>query len=202
MKSNELVWRTLLDGAVKGNLTWPSLADLAFQSGVPLTTTHLAIQKLSDIGAVFQLRSGGLSVVNPDKVATVLCAWRNLKKDIVATTTREAFLELSSGNRRFALGGPDAAIELLGGVNKVADFSRSIGYCENATSVDWPEGEELIVLQMDDRAVLDWDGFSSFAQTYADLFATPGWQATEFRLALKEKFLPEKSWEVDGGGRF
>lgn len=45
------------------------------------------------------------------------------------------------------------------------------------------------ILKLDSRASLDWDGYSSFTQTYTDLFATPGWQASEFRLALRDMFL-------------
>jgi len=41
------------------------------------------------------------------------------------------------------------------------------------------------VVRMDARAQRDWtDGFTSLAQTYADLFASPGWQAEPFRRAL------------------
>lgn len=197
MKSNELVWRTLLDGAIQGKMHWSGLADVAFMSSVPTSTTHLATKKLSDIGAIRPLRGGGISVVNPDKIATVLCAWRNLQKDTIIWTTRKAFsAEIKSGLHH-ALGGPDAAIHWLGGENKVANFSKSMAYVspEHAREVNWPEGDEVLILEMDARAELDWDGYSTIAQTYADLFATPGWQASEFRLALKDRYLRERNWE-------
>jgi hypothetical protein len=197
VKGNELVWRTLLDAAIQGKKHWENLADLAFYSAVPLSTTHLATKKLSEIGAVKPLRGGGLSVVNPDKVATVLCAWRNLNKDRITSTTNEAFGAAIEGGIRFAWGGPNAAIHWLGGKNKVAGFSKSLAYLNRADveAHSWPEGDEVTLLEIDTRAQLDWDGFSSVAQTYADLFASPGWQASEFRLALKGRFLPDRNWE-------
>lgn len=51
---------------------------------------------------------------------------------------------------------------------------------------------------MDKRAMKTWDGYSSVAQTYADLFATPGWQASEFRTALRERFVPAREWNQAG----
>jgi len=100
VKGNELVWRTLLDAAIQGKKHWENLADLAFYSAVPLSTTHLATKKLSEIGAVKPLRGGGLSVVNPDKVATVLCAWRNLNKDRITSTTTSRVGFASPGEDR------------------------------------------------------------------------------------------------------
>lgn len=197
MKSNELVWRTLLDGAIQGKKHWSGLADVAFMSSVPTSTTHLATKKLSDIGAIKPLRGGGISVVNPDKIATVLCAWRNIQKDTITWTTRDGFDIAVASGLHHALGGPEAAIYWLGGSNKVADFSKSIAYAKrsDAEGLILPEGDEVLLLEMDERAELDWDGYSTIAQTYADLFATPGWQASEFRLALKDRYLRERNWE-------
>jgi hypothetical protein len=51
---------------------------------------------------------------------------------------------------------------------------------------------------MDRRAEREWlSGYTSFAQTYVDLFATPGWQASEFRLALHDRFLRGRDWDRD-----
>jgi hypothetical protein len=197
MKGNELVWRTLLDGAIAGKKHWQNLADVAFYSSVPLSTTHLATKKLSDIGALNTLRGGGLSIVNPDKIATVLCAWRNLGRDTITWTTNAALDSAIEGGLHHAWGGPRAAIHWLGGQNKVADFSQSIAYVDpqDVKSLSWPAGDEVRLLEFDSRGRLDWDGFSSIAQTYADLFASPGWQSSEFRLALKNRFLPDRNWE-------
>lgn len=191
MKSNELVWRTLADAALKGSRRWANLADLAFQSGVPVTTAHLATKKLSDIGAISRYGGGGFSVVSPDKLLTLLSGWRNLENDTIATTTMEAFDRITRKHKlTFAFGGPTAAVHHLGGQNKVSDFSKTLAYVEPKAveEIEWPEGDELRVLGMDSRAAKTWEGFSSLAQTYADLFASPGWQASEFRLALGDQF--------------
>ena len=207
MKGNELVWRTLADHALDGVRRWDNLADLGFKAGVPVSTAHLATQRLVDIGAMSRYSSGGFSVVNPEKVLTLLCAWRNLRKDAIAHTTLEGFHDVVERlTVPFARGGPDAAIHFLGGSNTVADFSQTLAYVKAPVDeVTWPEGNEVTVLPMDERAALDWDGYSSVAQTYADLFATPGWQASEFRLALHDEFLAVRDWDQpeahDGGNQ-
>ncbi len=38
---------------------------------------------------------------------------------------------------------------------------------------------KVTFLRADSRAARSWDAYTSFAQTYVDLFATPGWQASE-----------------------
>lgn len=198
MKSNELVWRTLADAALSGNRRWANLADLAFQAGVPVTTAHLATKKLSDIGAISRYGGGGFSVVSPDKLLTLLSGWRNLENDTVAITTMEGFEQIARKQKlTFAFGGPTAAVHHLGGQNKVSDFSKTLAYIhfEDVEEIDWPAGDEVRVLAMDARAAKTWQGFSSLAQTYADLFASPGWQASEFRLALRDRFVLERDWD-------
>lgn len=200
MKNNELVWRTIADEAFFGRLRWDNLADLAFKAGVPLTTTHLATQKLEDIGAILRYGSGGFSVANLEKVVTLLSAWRNLSRDSLKQTDRNSFAEaLMREQVLLARGGADAAIFHLGG-NQVADVGDSLVYGRFSPAFldSVPDGEGVTLLPLDQRAEKDWDGFSSIAQTMADLFATSGWQAAEFRLALMDKFLPRKNWEIDG----
>lgn len=198
MKSNELVWRTLADAALTGSRRWANLSDLAFQAGVPVTTAHLATKKLADIGAISRYGGGGFSVVSPDKLLTLLSGWRNLENDTIATTTMKAFGQIAQKRKlTFAFGGPTAAVHYLGGQNKVSDFSKTLAYVELVAveEIDWPEGDEVRVLEMDSRAAKTWQGFSSLAQTYADLFASPGWQASEFRLALRKKFVNDRDWD-------
>lgn len=53
---------------------------------------------------------------------------------------------------------------------------------------------------MDKRAEFDWHtGVTSRAQTYADLFALPGWQAEEFRRPLHRVLFPAADWEQEVG---
>lgn len=198
MKGNELVWRALADRALDGDRTWKNVADLAFAAGVPTTTAYLALERLESNGTIDRYRRGGLAVVSIDKLLTMLCAWRNLAGDTLAWTTRDGInpiLESTPGP--YALGGPDAANALLRG-RAVADFQEHIVYLPPSVDLsDLPTGTEVRVLSMDKRAAKTWTGHSSLAQTYADLFATPGWQASEFRKALRDNFIQEREWDQE-----
>lgn len=208
MKGNELVWRSLADHALNGERTWSNVGDLAYDAGVPATTAYLALERLQVNGTVERYRPGGFSVVSIEKLLTMLCAWRNLDRDTIIRTTRttiEPFLNSARGP--YALGGPDAANNLLGG-HAVSGFHEHIVYLPGTGEVRaelvqlTPELEgDVRVLAMDKRAMRMWNGYSSLAQTYADLFATPGWQASEFRNALRERFVRAREWDQEGALR-
>ncbi len=202
MKGNELVWRALADRALEGQRTWQNVADLAYEAGVPSTTAYLALERLESNGTVDRYSRGGLAVISIDKLLTMLCAWRNLERDTLAWTSRDAIAPLLDATRGpSALGGPDAANALLNG-RAVADFREYIVYLPaSADLAGLPAGTEVRVLSMDKRAARTWNGYSSLAQTYADLFATPGWQASEFRKALRDRFVREREWDQEGDGR-
>lgn len=196
MKGNELVWRAIADAALADVRRWDSYADLGFKAGVPVTTAQLACRKLIDIGAIRPLPRGGFSTVSPEKVLTLLCAWRNLQRDQIAWTTVAARDRITAMHPAFALGGAESAVFHLGGRNTVADIGTRILYVSDPETLGpLPEGDEVLVLRMDQRAALDWDGYSSPAQTYADLFASPGWQASEFRYALRDTLLAGRDWD-------
>lgn len=73
-------------------------------------------------------------MVSVDKVLTMLCAWRNLARDTVAWTTREAISPfLDSSRRPYALGGPDAENAHLGG-RAVADFRDTSFTCRRRST--------------------------------------------------------------------
>jgi hypothetical protein len=81
----------------------------------------------------------------------------------------------------------------------VSDFHEHIVYMPLSPDLhQLPADDEVRVLTMDKRATKTWDGYSSLAQTYADLFATPGWQASEFRMALRESFVHNREWDQEG----
>ena len=55
-------------------------------------------------------------------------------------------------------------------------------------------GEEVRVVRIDPRAQRNWtNGFTSLAQTYADLFASPGRSADELRRALWTRRSPPQT---------
>jgi len=202
MKGNELVWRALADRALEGQRTWRNVADLAYEAGVPSTTAYLALERLESNGTVDRYSRGGLAVVSIDKLLTMLCAWRNLERDTLTWTTREGIAPLLDANiGPYALGGADAATAILYS-RPVADFSEHIVYLPASAKVtDLPAGKEVRVVLMDKRAAKTWSGYSSLAQTYADLFATPGWQSSEFRKALRDSFLRDREWDQEGDVR-
>jgi hypothetical protein len=202
VKGNELVWRELADKALIGDRTWANVGDLSFKAGVPTSTAYLALDRLENIGAIDRYSRGGLAVVSIEKVLTLLCAWRSLDRDTLAMTTRDAITPLlDSGKGAYALGGPDAANALLQG-RSVADFSQHLVYLPTQTDLSLlPPGDEVRIVSMDKRAIKTWRGYSSLAQTYADLFATPGWAASEFRKALRDSFIRDREWDEKGDGR-
>lgn len=195
MKGNELVWRTLVDRAFDGVRSWKNVGDLAFESGVAESTAYLALDKLRSIGAVTAYPGGGLSVTSPEKTLTMLCSRRDLARDTVAMTSIAGVTEAMERGR-YAIGGPDAAKSHLGDVH-VSDYSDRIMYL-TIPDATWalPAGNEVRVLIMDARAEVEWsDGYASKAQTIADLFATPGWQASEYRVAMMERFVQPRDWD-------
>lgn len=146
--------------------------------------------------------------MNPQKALVSLCAARSIKSDTLAAVT------LAPSNldrvrevlgRSIILGGAAAAVEL-------SDNSEHVFYLrdDDAVAIVTKMLDEMgaghhdgsryspgnvVFLPTDKRAARTWRGHTSFAQTYADLFVTPGWQASEFRLALQEKFLGGRDWD-------
>lgn len=216
MKKNERVWRELVDAAVIDNQRrWANVDDIAFRAGVSAPTAFYALRRLVEIGAITQ-HHAGFTVVNPEKVLTLLCAARSFRADALAVIPMSA--ERLDGLRKewgrgLIAGGATAAIELLGGGNTVSDYSDWLLYLRD--EADAPRLQDAIGREQsgqtvsesgaivsvtfvlaDPRAAREWSNHTSFAQTYADLFATPGWQATQFRRALKRILLDHVEAEL------
>jgi hypothetical protein len=202
MKNVEIVWRTLADAALEGQRDWNSIGDIADASSVAPSTTHQALGRLVDIGAARPNPRRGYTVVSPEKLLEAFAAHRNLRADTLVSTTLSAAQEFFDDVEvDYALSGSTAAVHYLGGRNTVSDLGRRIVYTTRALSqVDFPEGDEVIILTEDPLAARTWtSGYASLAQTYADLWASPGWQAAEFTRALKAKLFVEVDWEQRAG---
>ncbi|GAA5147473.1 hypothetical protein GCM10025768_07630 [Microbacterium pseudoresistens] len=217
MKKNELVWRELVDAAiVQRERRWNNVDDVAFRAGVAPATAAYALRRVIEIGAI-QQHHAGFTVVNPAKVLTLLCAARSILSDTLAIVTMHDH-DIEHLRDRWGAGliagGAAAAVELLGGVNTVSDYSERIFYLRDGEAIrtltelvdQRKEAQHsgfgrdrgnVTLLLADPRAARNWRRHTSFAQTYADLFATPGWQASEFRLALDEKYLSGRDWDQD-----
>jgi DNA-binding transcriptional regulator YhcF (GntR family) len=198
MKNVEIVWRTLADAALERRRDWNSIGDIADAASVAPSTTHQALGRLVDIGAVRANARRGYTVVSPEKLVDALAAHRNLRADTMVSTTLPAAQEfLDDAEVDYALSGSTAAVHYLGGRNTVADLGRRIVYTSRALSQgDFPAGDEVIILTEDPVAARTWrSGYASLAQTYADLWASPGWQAAEFTRALKARLFTNADWE-------
>ena len=136
--------------------------------------------------------------MSPEKLLEAFAAHRNLRTDtIVSTTLPAAQAFLDNVEVDYALSSSSAAVHYLGGRNTVSDLGRRIVYTTRPLSHDdFPEGDEVIILAEDPLAARTWkSGYASLAQTYADLWASPGWQAAEFTRALKAKLFADADWE-------
>jgi len=198
MKNVEIVWRTLADAALHGQRDWNSIGDIADAASVAPSTTHQALGRLVDIGVVRPNPRRGYTVVSPEKLLEAFAAHRNLRADTMVSTTLSAAQELLDDDEiDYALSGSSAAVHYLGGRNTVSDLGQRVVYTTRAISqTDFPEGDEVIILTEDPVAARTWkSGYASLAQTYADLWASPGWQAAEFTRALKSKLFADADWE-------
>ena len=198
MKNVEIVWRTLADAALEGRRDWNSIGDIADAASVAPSTTHQALGRLVDIGAVRPNSRRGYTVVSPEKLLEAFAAHRNLRADTMVSTSLQAAQSfLDDVEVDYALSGSSAAVHYLGGRNTVSDLGRRIVYTPRTLSQgDFPEDDEVIILTEDPVAARTWkSGYASLAQTYADLWASPGWQAAEFTCALKTKLFTDADWE-------
>ena len=198
MKNNEVVWRTLADAALSDKREWTTIREIADAAGVAPSTTYQALGRLIDIGALRVNASRGYAVVSPEKLLDALAANRNLQADTMVSTTLGAAQEfLQDDAITYVLSGANAAVHQLGGTNTIAALGRRIIYTNRPLHQgDFPAGDEAIILQMDPLAAKTWlGGYASPAQTYADLWASPGWQAAEFFRALRTKYFAEADWE-------
>lgn len=195
MKKTEIVWRVLVDEALDGHRRWANAADLAWQAGCHPQLAYKALRRPIEIGAVTKQPGGGFSVVDPERVLMLLAAQRKLVGSGVATSI-EAAERLIRDISFYAVGGSRAAVHHLGGANTVSDHARALLYVPDDTDPGTlPPGDSALVLLADERSLRSWkDGYTSVAQTCADLFAQPGWQASEFRRALWRELFAVDDW--------
>jgi hypothetical protein len=153
---------------------------------------------LLDIGALRANANSGFVVVSVSKLLEAFAASRNIKTDTLASTNMEAAQELlKKGSFAYALGGTNAAVHYLGGRNTVSDLGRRIVYTPDVHALrNLPAGDEVLFVKQDEVAVSAWrEGYASLAQTYADLWASPGWQSAEFLRALKSTLFDTPEWD-------
>ena len=194
MRATDAVWRTLADHALRGERHWKNTPDLAWAAGVGDKLAYKALQRPTGIGAVTRHPAGGFSVTDPERLLTLFAAARSLTD--ARTTTLEAAQETLLHAPVYALGGTRAAAHHLGGRNTIAAHAPAIIYVPATVPLAaLPPGHGALVFTANDHALTTWaDGYTSPAQTYADLFAQAGWQASEFRRALWHAWFSVDDW--------
>lgn len=194
MRETDAVWRTLADAALQSRREWKNTGDLAWEAAVGEKIAYKALTRPVEIGAVTRHPGGGFSVTDPERVLTLFAAARTLRE---ARRTRfDAAQQLASAAAMYAIGGTRAAAHHLGDRNTIADHAPVILYVpSNSPITALPPGDEALVISADPKTLEAWrDGFTSAAQTYADLFAQPGWHASEFRRALWRSWFTVDDW--------
>ncbi len=196
MKQTDAVWRTLADHALHGRREWPSTAELAWEAGVGQQLAYKALSKPVEIGAVTRHRppTGGFSVTDPERVLTLFAVSRSLRG--ATSTTLDAAHQLTERVAEYAVGGTRAAVHHLDGRNTIADHGSAMLYVPTGNDLtQLPNGDSALVFTIDTATLETWgDGYTSRAQTYADLFAQAGWQASEFRRALWRRWFSVDDW--------
>ena len=194
MQETEVVLRALVDAALDGRRAWKNVPDFAWQAGVGDKLAYKALLRPTEIGAVTKHSGGGFSVSDPERLLMLFAARRSLAA--ATHTTFAAAQACIAGASEYAIGGTRAATHHLGGRNTIADHAPAIVYVsEDVSPSDLPSGDGAIVLLADARSLRAWgDGYTGKAQAYADLFAQPGWQASEFRRALWRAWFAVDDW--------
>ncbi|HTN57184.1 MAG TPA: hypothetical protein VL043_02845 [Protaetiibacter sp.] len=195
MRETDAVWRTLADAALSdGRREWKNTGDLAWEAGVGEKLAYKALSRPIEIGAVTRHRGGGFSTTDPERIMLLLGAARSLRD--AHHTQFAAARDLAARAPQYAIGGTRAAVHHLGGRNLIADHAAAILYIPSGIDLsDLPPGDDALIFTTDARTLTSWhDGFTSPAQTFADLFAQPGWQASEFRRALWRRWYSVDDW--------
>jgi|GEM_PF-423792 len=183
----EIIWRHLLAGTANGQRRYVSVTALARELGIPVSTTHQALERPVGIGAVTIEAVGGLRVLDPVRLLTLYCAHRHLERDIIARSCVD--LPVEELERRLSrqpalvIGGFTALVSRTTGVNRIAAYSTVLVYGDEsflATVPLDPNGTSEVVVARADPWLKNYGPLTPAAQAYADIFNLAGWQASRF----------------------
>jgi hypothetical protein len=183
----EIIWRHLLAGTAEGRRRYASVTALAKELDLPVSTTHQALGRPVEIGAVTISAVAGLRVLDPVRLLTLYCAHRHLERDVVVRVQVAGSVEeverLVSNVPGVIVGGFAALIAQTTGVNRVADYNTVLVYADatvlEALPVD-ADGPVEVVVARPDRWLGNYGGLTPGGQAYADIFNLRGWQASRF----------------------
>lgn len=200
MKLRTVILREIADSALAGRRHWSSLSELAQATGASLGLTHRVVAELGQIGVTRPCAGGGFDVTSPEKAVALFAASRNVMRETRLRISLSSAERVAAQPGVSAIGGMDAAVHHLGGINVVASIGlpRILYVVEPALVTIQSDGDDVAVLGLDPIGSRSWTdtGFASWAQTYGDLFGLPGWQAEEFRRAMYKSAFSVDDWET------
>jgi len=183
----EIIWRHLLAGTAEGRRRYASATALARELGLPVSTTHQALERPVEIGAVSIGAVAGLRVLDPLRLLTLYCAQRRLEREIVVRVRVDAQAEeaerLVAEEPGVILGGFAALIAHTTGVNHVADYNTVVVYADAGVVDSLPlalDGPCEVVVARPDPWLKNYGGLTPGCQAYADVFNLRDWQASRF----------------------
>jgi len=183
----EIIWRHLLAGTAEGLRRYTSATALARELGIPVSTTHQALERPVEIGAVTIDAAAGLRVLDPVRLLTLYCAHRHFERDVVARVKVDVQVDeaerLVSKEPGVILGGFAALVAHTTGVNRIADYSTVLVYADAAVATSLPvdlDGSVEVIIARPDPWLESYGVLTLAAQAYADIFNLPGWQAARF----------------------
>lgn len=183
----EIIWRHLLAGTAEGRRRYASVTALAKELNLPVSTTHQALERPVEIGAVTIAAVAGLRILDPVRLLTLYCSHRRLERDVVVRVRVDAPAEeterLVSKEPGVILGGFAALIAHTTGVNRIADYNTVLVYADGAVVEALPldqEGQCELIVARPDQWLKNYGSLTPAGQAYADVFNLRDWQASRF----------------------
>lgn len=201
----EQVWRHLLAGVyAHDQRQWPSITMLAHDLDMPISTTHRALGRPGQIGAVDVSRADGIVVRGPGTLLILWAGARQFHRDIadrfqVPALARE--VEAAATSPTTVLGRFGAIAAHQHG-NRVADYTTVVFYGDPGLTLGrcaeprWPwEATEVLVVDPD-PLLARYGRIPPRAQAWVDLFNLGGWQADRFVHHLADEMIHDGAHTV------
>lgn len=184
LTKTEQVWRHILVNATNSKRRWRSISDLASEVLLTVSTTHAALARPREIGAVIINPAGGVVCIDPGKLLICWAGRRRIKPDIirrfkVTTSAPETETLLGGDPEPLILGGHGAAITALG-KNTISDYGTVLVYGDPSILSPDPNGATEVIALQPDRLLSRYGRTTPLAQAWVDLFCLPNWQAARF----------------------
>jgi hypothetical protein len=188
LPKTQQVWRHLVIGAIEAEQRrWPSLAALADELDMGVSTVHRALALPAEIGAIQVRPAGGIRVVDPGRLLILWAGHRRLSRDIIdrfEVAGSAPTIERSVTNPEAVLGGFGAVVAHLGS-NTIADYETMLVYgnphLERMGDRDPDPGRVTeVIVAAADPLLARYGRVTPLTQAWVDLFCLRGWQAARF----------------------